>query len=197
MSASSDAVKLWDITGKEPTERHELPGAEGPAAFSASGDVLVTVQDDRIGVWDAAALADAPRLLECLSRPRALAISLDGKLLAASHGVEGDRAVTVWDLEQGVQTRTLSAHTVSAEAVAFSPDCRILASGGGDKNIILWDMTAEAGTERPLAFLSGHLKRVNSLSFSPDGKFLVSGSNSGSEEETIRLWGVLPREEPE
>src|SRR5207244_7220100 len=61
-----------------------------------------------------------------------------------------------------------------------SPDGKILASGGYEKNIRLWDSV----TGQQQAILRGHKAAVRTLAFSPDGKLLASGSSDRS----IRLW---------
>src|SRR5207247_654115 len=63
---------------------------------------------------------------------------------------------------------TLKGHSEYTRAIAFSPDGKTLASGGGDRTIKLWDVTT--GVEQ--AFLAGHTGPVWSLAFSPDGKTL-------------------------
>jgi len=63
--------------------------------------------------------------------------------------------------------------------VAFSPDSRILASGG-DSHLELWDV--ENGTKLQTLDSDG----VASVAFSPDGHILASGNSDG----TIRLWQV-------
>jgi LPXTG-site transpeptidase (sortase) family protein len=68
------------------------------------------------------------------------------------------------------------------DAVAFSPDGRLIASGGRDNLVRLWD--AASGVN--LAQMTGHTNWVTRIAFSPDGTKLISGSN----DSTVRLWDV-------
>src|SRR5882672_8892519 len=96
-----------------------------------------------------------------------------------------------------------TGHTRSANAVAFSPDNRWLASGGKDNVIKIWDLA----TGSVLRTLYGHTSNVNALAVSPDGKLLASGSGDindkrdlgtftqggvvgGAEDNTVRIWSV-------
>ncbi len=67
-------------------------------------------------------------------------------------------------------------------SVAVAPDGRLLASGGMDGTVQLWDTLG--GTS--LRTLYGHTNMVVGAAFSPDGELLASGSADG----TIRLWDV-------
>src|ERR671915_573161 len=66
--------------------------------------------------------------------------------------------------------------------MAFSPDGRILASGGHDSSVILWDPQRGQQLGEPLQ-MPGDVG-VNSLAFSPDGRILASGGHDSS----VILW---------
>src|SRR5262249_42012947 len=73
---------------------------------------------------------------------------------------------------------TLKGHTDAVWSVAFSPDGKTLALGGGlagqPGEIQLWDVA----TGKEQATLKGHTDGVNCVAFSPDGKTLASASGS-------------------
>lgn len=75
---------------------------------------------------------------------------------------------------------TLDGHSEAVLICAFSPDSQVLATGGGDTEIRIWDVN----TLTPSAELRAHQSWVQSLSWSADGRSLVSGSKDG----VIALW---------
>src|SRR5262249_54548107 len=76
-------------------------------------------------------------------------------------------------------------------SVAFAPNSRVLASGGGDRTIRLWDLTAAEPRDRTV--LREHTGPVNAVAYAPNGKLLASASADG----TVKLWdlsGGLPQQ---
>src|SRR5271166_2172015 len=75
-----------------------------------------------------------------------------------------------------------TGHTNAINAVSFSPDGMLLATGSHDTSVKLWDI--RTGLE--LRALTGHTNTITSLLFTHDGLTLVSGSLDG----TIHFWDV-------
>ena len=83
---------------------------------------------------------------------------------------------------QWVCTHTLEGHNSWVSAVAFSPHAMVLASGGLDDTVNLWDISTGTLT----VSLTGHARGINGLAFSPRGQVLASCSD----DDTVRLWNV-------
>ena len=79
---------------------------------------------------------------------------------------------------------TLERHSGGVTSVAFSSDGKLLASGGHDYKIMIWNLTAK---KNYLFEKDAHDKKVSKVVFAPnDSRILVSGSDDG----TIKLWNL-------
>ncbi|KAG2491803.1 hypothetical protein HYH03_009963 [Edaphochlamys debaryana] len=93
-----------------------------------------------------------------------------------------DRGLKHWDTNNA-RTYTLQGHQDAVHAVAFAPDLRLVASGGGSRT---WAHCCggDAATGQCAGKLEGHWGAVVSLAFAPDGRRLASAST----DRTVHLW---------
>ena len=93
----------------------------------------------------------------------------------------------------GVSAPGQSYHFI--RSIAFSPDGTLLASGGFDKTIRLWD----SATGEELHVLRGHEGYLNQITFSHDSSLLASGGSIGDVsirgDSIVRLWDTATGEE--
>ncbi|KAG8947601.1 hypothetical protein FRC03_000987 [Tulasnella sp. 419] len=78
---------------------------------------------------------------------------------------------------------TLTGHYDQVQAVAYSPNGRVIASGSDDKRVIIWD----SRTGAQIHSLEGHSEKVLAVAFSPNGSLIASGSHDNS----VRIWSSV------
>lgn len=121
------------------------------------------------------------RVLHESARPISdLVATPDGEHVAVAK-VGGDLTFLDMAADAGREITIEGAHKGTIQALASS-DPSMIASGGDDRVVRLWDATL--GSAR--ATLEGHDSEVNRLAFSSDGKLLAAGTRGG----TIKVWTV-------
>jgi WD40 repeat protein len=119
---------------------------------------------------------DARKVLREARKPRALAVSPDGKWIA----VASQRKVALWRLPDGGFEEELPGHPGGAFAVAFSPDGKTLASAGGDGMVRLW--STDSGDARES--FTAHEGDIYALAWAGDGRSL----HTAGFDNTVRRW---------
>ncbi|MCP4259373.1 MAG: hypothetical protein GY774_17960 [Planctomycetes bacterium] len=152
--------------------------ADGTKWASASADPANGAKPGQIIVSNTPGQTKHESQLELTTGGFALAFSSDSKTIA----VGGNEEITIYDASTNKAVRTWKAHNGKVNAVAFSHDDKVLASGSSDKSVKLWD----AKTGKLVNTIDVHRSQVYAVTFSPDGKRLVTTSR----DKTARLWNV-------
>ncbi len=153
--------------------------------YSPDGRMLATFGENAVGVWN---VADWKPLLQFkgLQDSATCVFSADSRLLAI--GGKG-KLVRVWDLRRKKLIHRLSGHEGSVDAIAFSPDSKLLATASHDRDgrrrvdttVRLWNVTdGQLATRLP-----GLSRDLTALGFTPDGR-LATGDKRG----LITLWDI-------
>ena len=141
--------RLWAINAR--TEIAELsftlpskPGVLG-IAFSPRGDIIAGAQRGEIVLWDATngkTLMSLPQPKEN-QNPVALCFSPCGRYFASGswwqRGLK-QMPIRLWEVATGENIATFHGHTTDVQCIAFSPDGTLMATGGHDGIILLWDV---------------------------------------------------------
>lgn len=191
VAASPTHERLAYIVGSE-VIHCAYNGSDSHAWNASEGDLTTTIYSND-GAWLLAAGWDGTiRALDLdtgsvrvvdqqAERINNLALDPTGDRLAA---VSRAGRLTTYHWPSGEMIGTVDqAHDSKAVDVAtFSPDGKLLATGGRDHLCRLWD----AETLAPLGQLDAHRKPILALGFSRGGQLIATGSG----DNTVRLWGV-------
>ena len=153
VSGSDDRIaRLWDVEASE--EIATLPLGEPRTlmeiAFSPCGKLIAGGLFGELRLW----CAESFKTLFAIPQPQrqdpyALAFSPCGKYLASGtwweKGME-KMAIRLWDVANGENIATLWGHPTDIQSLAFSPNNTLLASGGFDCSILLWDLKPFIGS---------------------------------------------------
>jgi WD40 repeat protein len=161
---------------------HAHPGGTRAVAFSPDGMRLASGGvDRRVRVWDAASGAARAETAEQRAEIKRLTWSPDGDTVAIC--VESpETQIILWDGTTAGADKLveLSGHTGVVFSTAFSPDGKLLASGGTDREIRIWDMERRESVTK-LAAPNG---TIRSLHFAANGTLMSAGWFS------IDLWDL-------
>ncbi|GGO00229.1 toll/interleukin-1 receptor domain-containing protein [Nocardia rhizosphaerihabitans] len=179
-------IHLWDTESRAP--RGYATGHTGwvtSLAFSRDDNRLLSGSlDGTARIWHAGTHISGghritgPPGTDGLPIPASVAFAPDSRRMVA-----GYRDGTLWQFETDTGRAIgppLRQHVGPVRVTTVSSDGRRIASGGQDRNIVIWD--AASGT--PIRVLTGHRSWIRKLAFSQDGRRIVSESADNE----IRLW---------
>ena len=137
-ASATYAPRVFDITMQTDITPAAIAKDEGTFALSPDGKILATSGSKKnINLWNLDAPQQKPVTLptELFGLNIVLTFSPDGKTLIAAEM----ETLKLIDTKSGDILATFIAHTEPIEALVFSPDRKILATGSEDGTVLLWN----------------------------------------------------------
>jgi WD40 repeat protein len=150
---------------------------DGRWLLSCGRDATVRIWDVETGESIQTFHSDKKEILalRCAFRP-------DGRQAASSM----DRVIRLWDIARNGNdaARMLTGHTDVILSIAYSPDGRLLLSGGFDQQVLVWD----TDDGRLLYTFPDRVTKTISIALHPGGELLATADD----DFVARLWRIAP-----
>ncbi|MCH8902545.1 MAG: caspase family protein [Bacteroidetes bacterium] len=141
-NVDTPAINLYDLSTCELIRVFKSPYGKRDYDFKTNTDILaishdnnfIAGADDNILIWD----FNTGKFLRNLNIEEdvlALAFSPDSKILASA-----GKSLILWDVASGDRLFTLEGHIGKINSVTFNYDGRLLATGGDDNKVIIWNV---------------------------------------------------------
>jgi WD40 repeat protein len=189
-SANPRKLIMWDARTGEELFRVFPPAGQFTTVSFVPGSRLATgMRDGTVIVWKLSHLAADPifTLAGHDARIEEISSTPDGTRLSTS---SSDGRIKVWDItpegsrEWLTVSRSDKAHSYYyLVPVDLSPDGRLLAVGGWDGHVLVYD----AQTGRIVQELYGHGAEVTAAEFDPSGSRLATGTPHGD----VHVWDAV------
>jgi hypothetical protein len=194
LAGDDELINLWDITASASRPVKVLTGHSASiVALRFAGDFLISGSfygDLKLWLIDSSFTGhvhferEAHDLGVTCVDVLAPSSSSDSSYLVASGG--NDNQVKLWLCSSTSKrhltfVRTLKKHSCAVMCVTFGIH-ELLASGSGDKTIVIWNYQ----TGHAIHQFEAHQRYVTCCAFSSDGQYLASGSN----DRMVNVWKV-------
>jgi WD40 repeat protein len=175
------------LLGPNDAQGRTLSGLDGrPLNVVASDDgklIVAGSSTGAIGRWDDSGAAQPLIRSENLRQIYALAVSGDGKLIAAGGPPDNPR-IELWDAASGKLLRSLDSSRAAIANIAFQPHGVLLAVTDVNGALQLWN--TQDGTLARSINATQQQRWFAAMAFSPDGTMVATGSLSGE----ITFWNA-------
>ncbi|WP_321494300.1 caspase family protein [uncultured Desulfobacter sp.] len=181
-------VPVW-ADGSKPILTVDTGGHKGiinDLIVTPDNRYLISASDDKtIRVWDIRTKKEVRKILGQVGPGNegkifAIALSPDGRWLAAGGYFLPDDAIRIYNFETGALHQVLKGHTNVVYDLAFSPDGTLLVSGSADKSVKLWQVNNHFSLKETL---TGHKNDVYAVAVLEDNTIVSAGYD-----EQVIMW---------
>ena len=140
--------------------------------WSPKGKHVVLAVQDTIKILETDAKEEKMKPINANSKVRCISMNRDGKYLAIANE---DKKVEIWDVHNSMQFKEFKEKIYAITCTCWGKGLTLY-TGGSDKIIRKWILTAEGDEEEEGLFMVKHKKAISCIDCSPDQRFLASGS---------------------
>jgi RNA polymerase sigma factor (sigma-70 family) len=199
----SKEVLIRDVERGKTLHSLAPPGADRVAAatFAPDGTVISVAWqrivpgrpygESTLHTWDAATGKILRELRLPVLLPNCLALTPDGRWAAV--GGSSEESLWLCDLSRQRTRMPHQGKWIGIVSAAFSTDGRVLATGGYDLQVRLW----EVATGREILSMPGHVRSVAAVAFAPGGRVLATADGGpessywkGRGPQSVRFWDL-------
>lgn len=209
LDPKADLIKELRVRWKPPAppKAYPFPAIVNALAFTPDNKKLVVGGHHELTVWDAAEGKLLKRVYTRAERAYGMVFLPDGKLVVAGGrpGQEGD--VRVYEItapgkttdgvevldgvnDKKVMLKQLLDVEDSVLCLAASPDGKLLAAGGCDRAVRVWDLSGGLDKAKLVQTVENHADWVLGCALSTDGKYLVTAGR----DKTAKVWDLKAKE---
>lgn len=183
-------VRLWvpadllnpDINDPVPVNTWRLIDRVTSVDLNQQAQMVAAGSYQTVSVWDIGTGELVQTLEEFMGRISGLTMSPDGRYLAVA---DSSNHLRVWRTGDWIPTHDIQITQIDLiTAIGFSHDGMLVAMGGENGAVVVWDMGANTLYEPGKRYSSG----VSAVAFHPDDRILVSIFQDG----LLRIWSLQP-----
>ncbi len=178
-AGQDQVINCWDFSTGQLRWYRETPHRVFTLAFDPNGQKLISGHFEGLVMsWE----ADSGRFDRRIRNPSGqwLNTPLDISFTPNGYYLSWNSSLT--EIRTATAVKEFVGHTDRVQATGFSPDGKLMLTGGWDGEIMVWDIFSTLRIQQ----FSAHQGRIYSAEFSPDQKMVASGG----EDMIVNVWDL-------